>query len=366
MKIGVLTSSRADYGIYLPLLQKMKVDDRFQLEIIAFGMHLQKGQGYTIDEISNNEYQVIHKVGKMPEGDSILEISKGYGEHVLAFANFWNSNKFDLVFALGDRWEMSAAVQASIPFELKIAHIHGGETSLGSTDNIYRDQISLVSKYHFTATEEFSKRVISIINSKNGVHTVGSISLEGLNLDELPQWQSIKEEFSIPFDDFILFTFHPESVGVKKNIEYSKILFKTIKELSDKYNVLITRSNSDVLGSQYNYQFKVLEDLLPDKIKLVSSLGKLNYFRALERCHFMLGNTSSGIIEAASFKKWVINIGDRQKGRLRNQNTIDVPLNAAEIHQAISTISSIGVPNGYNKYVRSLTTDNIIRIITEE
>ena len=172
MKIGILTSSRADYGIYLPLLEKLKVHKRFHLEIIVFGMHLQSSQGNTVDEISNDGYNVIHKVGVMPEKDRVIDISKGYGNLVVDFAAFWSQNNFDVVFALGDRWEMSAAVQASIPFELKIAHIHGGETTLGATDNIYRHQITLASTYHFTAAEAFSDRVISILGSNKNVHTV--------------------------------------------------------------------------------------------------------------------------------------------------------------------------------------------------
>ena len=197
MKIGVLTSSRADYGIYLPLLDKLKFDQRFQLEIIAFGMHLQNSQGNTIGQIIKDGYKVIHKVGKMPDSDGVVDISKGYGDMVVSFSEFWNQNNFDVVFALGDRWEMSAAVQASIPFELKIAHIHGGETTLGATDNIYRHQITLASSYHFTAAEVFSERVKSILGSDKNVNTVGSISLEDINKLQLPSWGAVKNRFDI-------------------------------------------------------------------------------------------------------------------------------------------------------------------------
>ncbi len=366
MKIGVLTSSRADYGIYLPLLDKLKFDQRFQLEIIAFGMHLQKNQGNTVDQITKDGFEVIHKVGEMPENDGIFDISKGYGNMVVSFAEFWSEYKYDVVLALGDRWEMSAAVQASIPFEVKIGHIHGGETTLGATDNIYRHQITLASTYHFTAAEVFSERVKSILGSDKNVNTVGSISLEDINKLQLPSWGAVKNRFDIPFDDFILVTFHPESVGASMNKHYASVISDVLKSLIKERNILVTKANSDAMGSLFNDRFQHLQAEYPRKIKLVSALGKLNYFKAMENCDFMLGNTSSGIIEAASFGKYVINIGDRQKGRLRNENVIDAPFDIVEILVAINSITERNHYRGLNKYVRLATSDTIIKIITED
>lgn len=366
MKIGVLTSSRADYGIYLPLLDKLKFDQRFQLEIIAFGMHLQNSQGNTIGQIIKDGYKVIHKVGKMPDSDGVVDISKGYGDMVVSFSEFWNQNNFDVVFALGDRWEMSAAVQASIPFELKIAHIHGGETTLGATDNIYRHQITLASTSHFTAAEVFSERVISILDSDKNVYTVGSISLEDIDKLQLPSWDSIKESFDIPFDNFVLVTFHPESVGASLNKNYVRVISNTLKSLIQEHNILVTKANSDAMGSMFNERFQFLQEEYPKKVRLVSALGKLNYFKAMEKCEFMLGNTSSGIIEAASFGKYVVNVGDRQKERLRNENVIDVPFDIVEILVAINSITQRNHYRGLNKYVRLATTDTIIKTIIQD
>jgi len=366
MKIGVLTSSRADYGIYLPLLDKLKLDQRFQLEIIAFGMHLQKSQGNTVDQITKDGFEVIHKVGEMPEKDRVFDISKGYGNLVVSFAQFWNEYKYDVVLALGDRWEMSAAVQASIPFEVKIGHVHGGETTLGATDNIYRHQITLASTYHFTAAEVFSERIKSILGSDKNVHTVGSISLEDIDQLQLASWDSVKEKFDIPFDDFILVTFHPESVGASMNKHYASVISNLLKSLIKEHNILITKSNSDAMGSLFNDCFQQLQEECPEKVKLVSALGKFNYFKAMDRCDFMLGNTSSGIIEAASFGKYVINIGDRQKGRLRNDNVIDAPFDVVEMLVAINSIIERNYYRGLNKYVRLATSDTIIKIITQD
>lgn len=365
MKIGVLTSSRADFGIYLPLLKKIRLDDRFEVIIIAFGMHLQASQGDTFEEIKKEGFESIYEVGSMPKEDDISDITLGYGELIKDFSKFWSQLHFDLILALGDRWEMSAAVQSMIPFEIKIAHIHGGETTLGAIDNIYRHQISLASTLHFTAAEEFSKRVIQLIGHSDNVHTVGSISLEGLDNISLPNWEIVKEEFQIPFEQFILVTFHPESVEASRNKNLSKTAFNALQEISKEHNLLITQANSDAMGSLFNTQFNKLAQLNPSRVKLVKSLGKLNYFKAIEQCECMLGNSSSGIIEAASFKKWVINVGDRQKGRLRNENIKDVIFSRKEILDALDQVLGKKEYDGGNKYSRPNSTNNIISLIYE-
>ena len=365
MKIGVLTSSRADYGIYLPLLNKFKKEELFELEIIAFGMHLQEEQGLTIRQIDQDSYKKVHRVSSMPAKDDVKDIAYGYGQIIIDFAEFWSNNRFDWVLALGDRWEMSAAVQASIPYELKIAHIHGGETTLGAIDNIYRHQISLASKLHFTAAEEFSKRVCEVIGEDTGIYTVGSISLEEISEVQLPEWSEVRERFDISFDQFILVTFHPESVSSNENIKYAQIAYEVLLTLSDFHNILITKANSDALGSFYNKAFRQLELKRPEKVKLVDSLGKWNYFSALRNCEFVLGNSSSGIIEAASYGKWVINVGDRQKGRLRSDNIIDVSYKAQIMIDTVSKIRFNTKYQGVNKYVLPNTCETIINTLAE-
>lgn len=363
MRIGVLTSSRADYGIYKKLLSKLSKDDRFELVIIAFGMHLIEEHGYTIEIIKNDNFGTIHKVEGMPINDSEMEIARGYGNLIVNFSEYWDKNKFDYVFALGDRFEMSAAVQATIPFNIKIAHLHGGETTLGAIDNIYRHQITLASKIHFVSSDLFSKKVEDIIGVKENVYNVGSLSIDGLEDLSLPSWKSVMKEFDIPFESFILVTFHPETIDLEKNKEYCEVIYKTLEEISINKYIVITMANADTMGSLYREISKKLKEKYPTRFSLIESFGKENYFSAMKASSFLLGNTSSGIIEAASFGKFVINVGARQLGRLQSGNTINVNFDKKQILKGIEEIEKDLLFKKPNKYYKKNTAKNIMEIL---
>jgi GDP/UDP-N,N'-diacetylbacillosamine 2-epimerase (hydrolysing) len=215
MKIGVLTSSRADYGIFLPLLNELKKDIFFDLEIIAFGTHISDSHGFTLSDIIKDEYDTIHKITSLVDDDSEKGIAISYGNTVLEFSNFWSTQKFDLVFCLGDRFEMSAAVQASIPFGVKLAHLHGGETTLGAIDNIYRHQITLASKYHFVSTNINFQKVKELTGSSNFIYDVGSLSLSNIETFKPDDRSVFFKNYDINDAPYILVTFHPETVSAK-------------------------------------------------------------------------------------------------------------------------------------------------------
>ena len=361
MKIGVLTSSRADYGIYKLLLSKLSKDDRFDLSIIVFGMHLQKQYGNTIKEIESDGFGVIHKVQAMPINDMPVDISIGYGKLIIEFSNYWNDNQFDYVLALGDRFEMSAAVQAGIPFGVLFAHLHGGETTLGAIDNIYRHQITLASKIHFVATDIYRDKVIDIVGDSSKVFNVGALSIDGFNDLMLPDWNDVRVKFGIPDKPFILVTFHPETIQIARNELYSSIVFETLEELCQANQIVITLSNADTMGKYYRDMAYMLKKKHSDSITLVDSFGKENYFSAMNSSKFLLGNTSSGILEAASFGKFVINVGKRQEGRLRSANVFDVNFIKEEIINCVKKIEKNSVYKGGNKYFKPGTADNIIK-----
>lgn len=265
MKLGVLTSSRADYGIYLPLLNKIKNDVFFELEIIAFGTHLSRSHGYTLKDIEKDSYNCIHTISSLISNDSEESIASSYGLTVLKFADFWQNHKYDLVFCLGDRFEMSAAVQSGIPFGVKFAHLHGGETTLGAIDNIYRHQITLASTLHLTATDIFADKVCNLLDFPQNVFTIGSLSLNDIKSFVPIERQTFFEKFGIPDEEFVLVTFHPETMSSQDNFRYAEEMKKSLKNISKDRFIVITMPNADTQGSIYREAIEKLKLEVPDR-----------------------------------------------------------------------------------------------------
>lgn len=360
MKIGVLTSSRADFGIYLPLLRKLKEDDFFHLEIIAFGTHLSACHGFTLREIEKEAFPVVHCISSLLSNDDEQSIASSYGLTALKFAEFWAIHQYDLVFCLGDRFEMSAAVQAGIPFNVKFAHLHGGETTLGAIDNVYRDQITLASHLHFTAAKEFSDKVTAVKGSPDGVFTVGSLSLEGIHQFKPFSKEVFFNRFSIPRTDFALITFHPETLNNDRNIRYAKEMKEALLEISKILFLVVTMPNADTSGSIFRKEIESLAKNLPNKMFCIENFGKKNYFSAMSYASLLIGNTSSGILEAASFGKYVVNVGERQKGRLQSENVFNAKFCKEDIVSKVHLALSQGSYEGLNLYYKEKTADLII------
>ncbi len=338
MKVGVLTSSRADYSIYLPLLKEMVITGYCQPHLIVFGTHLSKIHGYTLSQIENDGFIVDFQIpDTIPETDSPKDISKCMGVVIQKFAEFWSNNKFDLVFALGDRFEMFAACVASLPFGVKIAHIHGGEKTTGAIDDALRHSITHISKLHFTAAEEYKVRVIRLIEEEKNVFNVGALSMDSLSTLKLLDLEEIKDRFGVDLNvDTILITFHPETVSFEKNEEYIDILLSAIEKLT-KFQIVITMPNADSMGN--TIRIKIEEFVNDGKHPLFftfESLGTLAYYTFMKHCRIMLGNTSSGFGEASFFQKPVVNLGSRQNGRIITPNIIQTEINEKDIIDSIN------------------------------
>jgi GDP/UDP-N,N'-diacetylbacillosamine 2-epimerase (hydrolysing) len=360
MKIGVLTSSRADYGIYLPLLKKIKKDNYFELEIIAFGTHLSKSHGFTIKSIEEDNYSKIHCLSSLVSNDDAQSIATSYSLTALKFADFWQHNKYDLVFSLGDRFEMSAAVQSGIPFNVKFAHLHGGETTLGAIDNIYRHQITLAAQLHFTAGEMFSDRIIELTGSNKNVFTVGSLSLSEIENFQPINKSEFYEKFKLPNKDFALITFHPETLDTEMNQHFASEIRKALSQVVSKLFLVITMPNADTMGSVFRMEIEQLKNEFSNHVLCIENFGKKNYFSAMYYAKLLVGNTSSGIIEAASFGKIVVNVGNRQKGRMQSDNVINTTFNDQKIIDAVEKAIEKSPFTGVNKYYKKNSSDLII------
>ena len=350
MRVSVLTSSRADFGIYLPLLNSLNKDPYFDLNIIAFGTHLSHEHGFTLNNIIEHGFNVQHKV-KNIIGDTPKEIAEAMALTIKEFSEIWNveKGKTDLIICVGDRYEMYAAVSASIPFNLSIAHIHGGETTLGSIDNIFRHSLTLMATYHFTSTESHSEKVIKLTNNMSNVFNIGSLSLDNIDTIQLLSIDEFKFKFNIDLTKpTILVTFHPETVLYENNEGYTKEICSTFEEMQN-FQIVITMPNADTMGNIIRENFIHLSSKY-NHIFSVENFGIQGYFSAMKHCKFLLGNTSSGILEAASFNKYVINLGNRQKGRTAGKNVLNVPIDKILILEMVKKVTNWGEFFGENIY----------------
>lgn len=367
MEIAILTSSRADFGFYKPLLNLLGKQTEINFKLVVFGTHLSPGHGYTINDIKASGYNNLAEVEAIPNGDKAVDIAKTIGNTHIKFAEFWDKNNFDLILCIGDRYEMFAAVSASIPFNIPIAHISGGEETLGAIDNVYRHSLSLMATYHFTNTQNNAERVGQITGSLKDVYHTGSLAVDNINETQFYSAAEFKETFNFNIDQpFILFTFHPETVDYKMNEQYAQIMGDVLTDLD--VNVLVTMPNADTMGG-------VIREALHEaarknnRIHLIESLGSRGYYTALKKCILVLGNSSSGIIEAASFAKYVINVGNRQLGREAGDNVLHCKIDKEEISDTIRKVEKLpelGADNIYGAGDASIKIYEILKTINQD
>ena len=365
LKVGVLTSSRADYGIYRPLLGKMSEDNAFDLEVIAFGTHLMKKFGHTVDAIYEDGFSVQPVHGTMSERDSPTDIAYAMSSTIRAFADFYKEHRYDILFALGDRYEMFSAVAASVPFNMDVAHIHGGETTLGAIDNSFRHSITHFSRFHFTAAEDYKSRVVKMLGRRSGVYNVGALSIDAIKNLRLLQLDEFNVKYGFDISKpTILFTFHPETIAYQRNEHHISEIINAILKLNQ-YQFLITMPNADTYGM-------IIRDALIRRlagranIKVIENLGSKDYLSAMKYCSFLMGNSSSGFIEASFFSKPVINLGKRQEGRIETPNIITVDIDEGSILTATEKIDSLSGIILKPVYGNGSAASKIIRILKNQ
>ncbi|TXD50344.1 UDP-N-acetylglucosamine 2-epimerase [Polaribacter sp. IC063] len=238
--------------------------------------------------------------------------------------------------------------------------------TIQATDNIYRHQISLAAKIHFTSTNKFKSRVADLIESDQHIFNVGSLSISNIK-DFIP---IKKEEFLLKFKivnkPYCLITFHPETNAFEENRVFAIEMKRALEQLSKQINLVITMPNADTMGSVYREQLLLLKEGKEEKVFLIENFGKENYFSAMYYSKFLLGNTSSGIIEAASFKKYVVNVGRRQEGRAQSKNIVNTSFKCAEILKAMNRCIKFGEYKGGNIYFKEHTAKKIVKVIKKE
>ena len=338
-KVCVVTGTRAEYGLLYWLLKEIEADKELELQLIATGMHLSPEFGLTYKEIEK-EFKINKKIEMLLSSDTSVGISKSMGLAQISFAESYDELKPDIVIVLGDRYEIFSATSAAMIARIPIAHIHGGEKTEGAFDESIRHSITKMSHLHFTATEEYKNRVIQLGEHPSRVFNVGGMGIE--NIKRLKLLSKDEFEKSIEFklnSKNILVTFHPVTLENSTAKEQFQQLLDAIDELEDT-NIIFTKANSDTDGRVINQMIDEYVTKNSHKSIVFTSLGQLRYLSALQYVDAVVGNSSSGLAEAPSFKIGTINIGDRQKGRIKASSVIDCEPNKDSILNSFEKLYS--------------------------
>lgn len=336
-KICVVTGTRAEYGLFFPILQKIESSSCLELQLIVTTMHLSEEFGLTYQQIEKDGFAIDEKIENLLASDSKSAVAKSTGLATILLSDAFTRLQPDMLLLLGDRFETHAAATTAMLMNIPIAHVHGGEITEGAVDEQIRHSISKMALLHFTSTKEYRNRVVQMGESPERVFCTGAPGLDNiLNLvllDKNALEKELQWKMNVPT---ALFTYHSETLSNINVKDQVKNILNVIKD-SD-LNVLFTYANADDGGRIIN---KMLEQFVAknrEKYLIVKSLGQLKYLSALKHVDLLVGNTSSGIVEAASFQKPVVNIGNRQKGRLQSGNVINGDIGTLEknILQALS------------------------------
>lgn len=322
-KICVVTGTRADYGILYWLMKEVDADPELQLQIIATGMHLSPEFGLTYQQIEADDFKIDAKVEMLLSSDSTVGISKSIGLGIIGFADALNMLKPDVLVVLGDRFEILAASQAAMVMNVPIAHISGGEITEGAIDDRIRHAISKISDFHFVAAEIYRRRVIQMGEQPDRVVNCGDPGLDNFRRMKLLTREELENtlSFSLGAPTFLV-TYHPVTSGESNPQEEMHELLSALDQFPSA-KIIITKPNADTGGRVIS---KMVEDYSrkhSDRVHMSISLGQLRYLSAMQCCDVVIGNSSSGIVEAPAIKKPTVNIGTRQSGRLKAQSIID-------------------------------------------
>lgn len=331
----VVTTSRADYGILYPLLKAMEQDESFELLLSVTGSHLSKEYGYTLDEIKGDGFKADVLVNMNPENDSSLEISNSISKGILGFAESYKRISPDGVIVLGDRYELYAACIPALISRIPIVHIHGGEVTKGAMDDAIRHCITKMASIHFASCGEYAERIIRMGENPSYVHDVGALAVDNIMNTSLYGREELSGITGIDFNKNVaLLTYHPVTLdGYEDAARQIDEVLEAV--LSTDLKCLITMPGADTAGLAVFKRLEYYAKKYPEKLKLVKSLGRKGYLSAMKYSSIMIGNSSSGIIESPSYRLPVVNIGDRQEGRIKASNIIDCECSKNEILKAI-------------------------------
>ncbi len=367
-KICVVTGTRAEYGLLYWLMKEIQSTDGMELQIIATGMHLSPEFDLTYQQIEGDGFVIDKKIEMLLSSDTEVGISKSMGLGMVGFADALNELKPDLMVVLGDRYEIFVATSAAMIAKIPVAHLHGGEATEGLIDEAIRHSITKMSQLHFTATETYRSRIIQLGEQPDHVFNVG-----GTGIDNIVRLQLLdRDEFQKAIDfelgeKNILVTFHPVTLeNATAEAQFQSLLDVLAEE---DLHVIFTKANADTNGRVINAMIDLFVSENPDRSVCFTSMGQLRYLSALQFMDGVIGNSSSGLLEVPSFKIGTIDIGDRQRGRIKAESVIDCQPDHSSIRIAISQLISEEfrekARSVINPYGAGGTAEKIVAVLKE-
>ena len=361
--IGVVSTSRSDYGIYKPLLETINTDSELELRMLVSGMHLSAQHGATVRVIEQDGFPIAERIEMLLSSDTPQGISKSVGVGVIGFADAFSRWRPDILVVLGDRFEMHAAALAALPFKIPVAHLSGGELTEGAIDDALRHSLTKLSHLHFATTEEYRRRIVQLGEEPWRVTVAGEPSLDQLHGMQFLSREELERRFSVRLDrPFVLLTFHPVT------LEYEQAEWQITEVLaaleSTGTTAVFTMPNADTGNHVIREKIRHFVAAHPDS-RVVDNFGIHAYFSMMKLASAIVGNSSSGIVEAPSFALPAVNIGTRQDGRVRARNVIDVGYGKEDISHGIMKAVSRAFRNSLCGMVNPYGTGRASRIITE-
>ena len=324
-KICVITGSRADYGILYPLLKAINKEHKLKLEIICTNMHLSKKYGYTYREIIKDGFLISKKI-PLTMNNSIHGQAVSTSTLIKHLSSTLDKLKPNLIVLLGDRFEIFASAYVAMIKGIPIAHLHGGELSLGVIDERMRHAVTKMSDFHFTSTYEYKKRLLQMGEMSKNIFNVGSLSVERIKNMKLLNKDNFEKKINFKLGHrSILFTYHPTEISIKNEKRNIKKIFDALEKIKN-CNFIFTLSNSDPLSDCITKKIIKFKNLNKNKSKIYKSMSQTLYYSAMKNCTLVMGNSSSAIIEAPSVNSNILNIGDRQEGRIQSKSITNCTL----------------------------------------
>ena len=366
-KICIVTGTRAEYGLLYWLMKEIQASKKLELQLIVTGMHLSPEFGLTYQQIEQDGFNIDRKVEMLLSSDTEVGVTKSMGVGLMGFAEAFSAIKPDLLVLLGDRFESFAAASAATVAKVPVAHLHGGETTEGAIDEAFRHSITKMSHLHFTSTDIYRQRVIQLGEQPDKVFNVGAIGIDNIKRLELLERTEFEKEIGFSLNKRnLLITFHPVTLeDSTAETQFSELL--SALDMLEDTNLIFTKANADPDGRIINTMIEQYVSHNKEKSIAFTSMGQLRYLSAMQHVDGVVGNSSSGLLEAPTFRVGTINIGDRQLGRVRAASVIDTDTDATNIKYSFDRLYSTTFQHQLatitNPYGNGGTAEKIVSII---